>query len=213
MSQESIKTSLDKINLLFNVFMKEGLDKVSNLEKELLKEQIQKLLEELDKLDTHKSTLAQAPVVNIEKKEEQKESPIQESFLISNEELQVVGEEEVIVEVEEEVVEVAISTAPVEPSKGHDMEDLREFSKNKPSRSLKEIIDLNKSFILKEELFGNNHETYTQFISNLNAFQTEEESMNLVEATAKELSWDTEDKVYELLLRAVEKRFLPLLQQ
>jgi len=213
MSQESIKTSLDKINLLFNVFMKEGLDKVSNLEKELLKEQIQKLLEELDKLDTHKSTLAQAPVVNIEKKEEQKESPIQESFLISNEELQVVGEEEVILEVEEEVVEVAMSTAPVEPSKGHDMEDLREFSKNKPSRSLKEIIDLNKSFILKEELFGNNHETYTQFISNLNAFQTEEESMNLVEATAKELSWDTEDKVYELLLRAVEKRFLPLLQQ
>ena len=89
----------------------------------------------------------------------------------------------------------------------------REFNTNKPTRSLKEIIDLNKSFILKAELFGNNHEAYTQFIANLNAFQSEEESIYLVESTAKELSWDPEDKAYELLVRAVEKRFLPLIQQ
>ena len=202
MSQENMKSLLDKINLLFNVFMKEGLDNVSNLEKELLKEQIQKLLAALDKLEPSNSTIELAQLVKEEKKEE-----------LVKVEAPVVPEQAPIVEAPKVPKVVVEPTISGEQPKEIVNKNSREFNTNKPTRSLKEIIDLNKSFILKAELFGNNHEAYTQFIANLNAFQSEEESIYLVESTAKELSWDPEDKAYELLVRAVEKRFLPLIQQ
>ena len=197
MSQENMKSLLDKINLLFNVFMKEGLDNVSNLEKELLKEQIQKLLAALDKLEPSNSTIELAHLVKEKKKVEAPVVPEQAPIVEAPKVPKVVVEPTISGEQPKEIVN----------------KNSREFNTNKPTRSLKEIIDLNKSFILKAELLGNNNEAYTQFIANLNAFQSEEESIYLVESTAKELSWDPEDKAYELLVRAVEKRFLPLIQQ
>jgi hypothetical protein len=197
MSQESTKILLDKINLLFNVFMKDGLEKISSLEKDLLKEQIQKLLEALDQLNEDGISTESSPyLVEVE----------------SIAEIPIIGEElEVdrphIIEAETKIDLV------IEETSKPDKQDLRVFSTNKPSRSLKEIIDLNKSFILKAELFDNKHEDYSVFIADLNSLETEEASVKLVESKAKELSWDIEDKPYDLLLRAVEKRFLPLLQQ
>ena len=210
MSQERIKTLLDKINLLFNVFMKDGLDKVSNLEKELLKEQIQKLLQQLDDLKVPEGAQGQVP------------DGAQEQALEEAENAEVESVAEVI---DESLPEVEIAVEELAPKNEEqamvvkedlakpEKKDARVFSDNKPTRSLKEIIDLNKSFILKGELFDNNNEAYNTFITSLNALQSEEESIKFVEATAKSLSWDTEEKAYELLLRAVEKRFLPLLQQ
>lgn len=237
MSQESIKTLLDKINLLFNVFMKDGLDKVSSLEKELLKEQIQKLLAELDKIETSSQE------IEISFSAKEVIEPPQESFTVPAQKTQEielekeVAESEIVPEegaiqafelpVEEETLEVLQEEAvkevdspieeeavlPVVETPSIAKQDDRVFNESKPTRSLREIIDLNKSFILKAELFENKHEDYALFISDLNSLQSEEASVKLVESKAKELSWDTEDKAYELLIRAVEKRFLPLLQQ
>ena len=216
MSQESIKTLLDKINLLFNVFMKEGLDQVSNLEKELLKEQIQKLLAELDKIGGGNS-IGDVAVVEHEPIIEQK-VPDSVAVTFAFEEAQeavveTLKEEEAPVVEDAVVKEVEVESIPTVKVEEVSKEFVREFRVNKPTRSLKEIIDLNKSFILKADLFKNNHESYTDFVTNLNELQSEEESVKLLESKAKELSWDTEDKAYELLLRAVERRFLPLLQQ
>lgn len=223
MSQERIKTLLDKINLLFNVFMKDGLEKVSSLEKELLKEQILKLLQELDGLEVGKPLdLTQGKVQD--EAQEQVVKTIMPEKSTSKEpdraEVESVAEvsDEALPELEVAVEELApkneeqammVKEELLKPEK----KDARVFSDNKPTRSLKEIIDLNKSFILKGELFDNNNEAYNTFITSLNALQSEEESIKFVEATAKSLSWDTEEKAYELLIRAVEKRFLPLLQQ
>lgn len=209
MSQETIKSLLDKINLLFNVFMKEGLDKISELEKDLLKEQINKLLKELDALQ-----FVQAPTA--EKVEE--ETPIAHQEVNSEPERELL-QEKVIPELVEKIVEpMEEVTAPpqkAEPvmSEINDPEDTREFSSNKPLRNLKEVIDLNKSFIFKAELFDNSLERYNAFINQLNDLQTERESVYFVERMSDQNAWDREGKVFELLLKSVEKRFLPLLQK
>ncbi|MFT6013726.1 MAG: hypothetical protein ACI860_001436 [Chitinophagales bacterium] len=196
MSQEKIKALMDKINLLMNVFMKDGLEKVSQLEKDLLKEQVNNLLQEVEALELKKNSTytvndAVEPKASIEKAAPPMEPVIQE----------------VIAEQAEAVI---LENAPKVPD---NKKETREFSAEKPHRSLKSVIDLNKSFILKAELFNKDNEAYNQFINDLAQVETEKESIHFIEKHGAENNWDEEDKAYELLQRAVEKRFLPLLQQ
>lgn len=245
MSQESIKIQLDKINSLFEVFFKDGIDKTSKLERDLLKIQLNGLIKEIDSLDkdnlTTSNTLIQKSVQQIEdvakaidesfeEKEVSQVEPVIEEPKIEKEE--VIVEEEVVEEeiVEEEPVEEIPEEVLVAPKEevvtntkiqfiadevdeDNPKADLEEkiFTANKPTRSLKEIIDLNKSFIFRAELFANNNQEYQSFIEELNALNNEEASFDFVAKTAALKSWDKEEKVYELLLRAVEKRFLPLI--
>ncbi|MFT5071304.1 MAG: hypothetical protein ACI8V8_001270, partial [Chitinophagales bacterium] len=135
MSQEKIKALMDKINLLMNVFMKDGLEKVSQLEKDLLKEQVNNLLQEVEALELKKNSTytvndAVEPKASIEKAAPPMEPVIQE----------------VIAEQAEAVI---LENAPKVPD---NKKETREFSAEKPHRSLKSVIDLNKSFILKAEL-------------------------------------------------------------
>lgn len=239
MSENNIPSLLDKINLLFNVFMKDGLEKVSPLERDLLKEQIQKLLVELDKMgETSLKPSENKPEDSIkttvlEFVKEQDITEIQPTIAAALS-VQNVIEPEVFVEEETPIVSEtiqsnSIESAPVELIKSEEEaekamivppvtkekdinQEQRVFSTLPPTRSLKEIIDLNKSFILRAELFSNNNEAYMQFVNELNALQSEEASFQFIEQIAVEKKWDKEEKVFELLIRAVEKRFLPLLQ-
>lgn len=192
MSQEKIKVLLDKINLLVNVFMKDGLEKVSTLEKDLLTEQVQELLREVQSLALKESSIEQ---------------------ITSNKNVQV-SETDKQVEVEEGIEEKA--DEPQNPelnTQEKSVEESKEYSSNKPQRSIKEVIDLNKSFILKADLFANDQSTYSSFIQSLEKQESEKASFALLDAKKQEMNWDEEDKAYQLLSRAIEKRFLPLLHQ
>ncbi len=191
MSQEKITSLMDKINLLINVFMKDGLEKVSQLEKDLLKEQVLQLLDEVNNL-----TLKSSAGIFLE------ENSIPETNdSIVEKESEVLPQESPQIEVEEvkPLQEIKINT--------------RKYSTHKPFRSLKSVIDLNKSFILKAELFQNDLQDYNQFINQLSQLDSEEESFILLREKMQSLYWDEENIAYELLMRAVEKRFLPLLHQ
>ncbi|MEJ6695441.1 MAG: hypothetical protein QNK51_06410 [Chitinophagales bacterium] len=192
MSQEKITSLMDKINLLMNVFMKDGLEKVSQLEKELLKEQVLQLLEEVNNLE-----LKSSAGIFLE------ENSVPETY-----DVMVEDESEVLPEKSPQiqVIEEGSPFQEISSTK-------RKFSTHKPFRSLKSVIDLNKSFILKAELFNNDLQGYNQFITQLSQLDSEEESFILMREKTKSLNWNEENIAYELLMRAVEKRFLPLLQQ
>jgi len=192
MSQEKIKVLLDKINLLVNVFMKDGIERVSTLEKDLLTEQVQELLREVQSLALKESSIEQ---------------------ITSNKNVQV-SETDKQVEVEEGIEEKA--DEPQNPelnTQEKSVEESKEYSSNKPQRSIREVIDLNKSFILKADLFANDQSAYSSFIQSLEKQESEKASFALLDAKKQEMNWDEEDKAYQLLSRAIEKRFLPLLQQ
>ena len=192
MSQEKIKVLLDKINLLVNVFMKDGMEKVSILEKDLLTEQVQELLREVQSLALKESSVDQ---------------------ITSNEDLEV-SEPDKQVEVKKGTEEKALESNNAElDTDEKNVEESKEYSSNKPQRSIKEVIDLNKSFILKAELFANDHSSYNNFIQSLEKLESEKASFELLYAKRQEMNWDEEDKAYQLLARAIEKRFLPLLHQ
>jgi len=81
-----------------------------------------------------------------------------------------------------------------------------------PKRDMREIIDLNKSFIFKAELFKQNNDLYNQFINEMNTTRTEDDAFSVMINWTEKLHWNTEEnKAYDLLLRSVEKRFLPLI--
>lgn len=192
MSQEKIKVLLDKINLLVNVFMKDGLEKVSTLEKDLLTEQVQELLREVQSLALKESSIEQ---------------------ITSNKNVQV-SETDKQVEVEEGIEEKADEPqTPELNTQEKSVEESKDYSSNKPQRSIKEVIDLNKSFILKADLFANDQSAYSSFIQSLEKQESEKASFELLFAKQQEMNWDEEDKAYQLLSRAIEKRFLPLLHQ
>ena len=243
MSQESIKIQLDKINSLFEVFFKDGIDKTSKLERDLLKIQLNSLIREIDSLDADNLTTPSVSIPNpvqqiedvakaidesFEEKEVPQVEPVIEEPKIEKEEVVVekqIIEEEIVEEkpVEEIHEEVTLKEEVVTHTKiqfiadeideDNPKADLEEkvFTSNKPTRSLKEIIDLNKSFIFRAELFANNNQEYQSFIEALNALDNEEASFEFVASAAVKNAWNKEEKVYELLLRAVEKRFLPLI--
>ena len=192
MSQEKITSLMDKINLLMNILMKDGLEKVSQLEKELLKEQVLQLLEEVNNLE-----LKSSAGIFLE------ENSVPETY-----DAMVEDESEVLPEKSPQIQAIEEGSPFQEISSMK-----RKFSTHKPFRSLKSVIDLNKSFILKAELFNNDLQGYNQFITQLSQLDSEEESFILMREKTKSLNWNEENIAYELLMRAVEKRFLPLLQQ
>ena len=192
MSQEKIKVLLDKINLLVNVFMKDGIERVSTLEKDLLTEQVQELLHEVQSLALKESSIEQ---------------------ITSNKNVQV-SEPDKQVEVKEGKEEKADESNNAEfDSQEKNIEESKKYSSNKPQRSIKEVIDLNKSFILKADLFASDQSAYSSFIQSLEKQESEKASFELLFAKQQEMNWDEEDKAYQLLSRAIEKRFLPLLHQ
>ncbi|MCB0510410.1 MAG: hypothetical protein H6579_07150 [Chitinophagales bacterium] len=196
---EEVKLLLDKVNLLFNVFAKEDLANISALEKQLLKEQVQNLLHKIDDLG-----------------QETKESVV--SKLDRNETPQIEPKAEVITREEAKpevkpMVEEAKKNLNVEEAVQIPREESKASSSlSKPTRTMQQIIDLNKSFIFRSELFKGDNEAYLSFIAKLNTIEEEEASVAYVNKIVAERNWDLEDKVVELMFKAVEKRFTPLLQ-
>ena len=172
--------------------MKDGLEKVSTLEKDLLTEQVQELLREVQSLALKESSIEQ---------------------ITSNKNVQVI-EPDKQVEVEGGIEEKADEPqTPKLNTQEKSVAESKDYSSNKPQRSIKEVIDLNKSFILKADLFANDQSAYSSFIQSLEKQESEKASFELLFAKQQEMNWDEEDKAYQLLSRAIEKRFLPLLHQ
>lgn len=196
----NIKKRLQKINLLFNIFEKEGLDSLSGVEKSLLLEQIELL-----------------KVAVLETKENQHKKvgmtlPNDEATIEKNADKEIIDEEP-----------ISFIDTPTEFDNTVENESSdQETHDPKPSesvnetisaqlRNMRDVIDLNRSFIFKSELFDNDFEAYNNFVDKLNTQMTEDDAINLVHDYASKYKWDKEEKVFALLLRTVEKRFLPLL--
>lgn len=196
----NIKKRLQKINLLFNIFEKEGLESLSAVEKSLLLEQIELLKKAvLEVEENHQKQVGmtlpkeKSKEEAIIEKEKIKDKPI--SFIDNSIEFDNTDETESRVQ----------ETHDSKPS-----ESVNETI-SAQLRNMRDVIDLNRSFIFKSELFDNDFEAYNNFIDQLNAQMTEEDAINLVHEYASKNAWDKEEKVFALLLRTVEKRFLPLL--
>lgn len=137
--------------------------------------------------------------------------------------------EEVVEEIEESLIpseaEEIIEPIVEEAKKAEDAQAKADLKREKfektlefqrqiamPKRDIREIIDLNKSFIFKAELFNQNNDIYNQFINEINSTRTEDEALSFMVDWTEKMKWKTEEnKAYDLLLRAIEKRFLPLI--
>jgi hypothetical protein len=221
--QPKVVTILEKINLLFRVFEKEGIDKISAIEKLLLLEQIDNLRKEVAELGVQPLVAEQKVEVGpdevpVEKKEpiiESTDSVVEEEVVeISkpeSEEATETPEPEVVEVSESKFTEVSENKLSVEKVQVETTVQTKVNYQIKPLRNMKEIIDLNMSYVFKSDLFKGNHDIYNEFVSAMNEQNTEDDAFALVEQYAQKLNWDKEEKVYALLLRAVEKRFLPIL--
>lgn len=231
---------LEKINLLFSIFDKDGLGNISEIEKSLLIEQVENLKSAIlniqktaepvavvntvqnvvETLEANVEDIAEEIVEEkIEEAEQQIEAPVVE--VIAKEEPQPVVEEvakQAVVETqspkEEPVAEVVEKQEVVEEKVE---EPVIETAGKQPKvynfqlRNMKQIIDLNMSFVLKGDLFKGNIDVYNQFLQEVDKTQDEDEAFELVQQYAEKLNWDKEDKPYALVVRAVEKRFLPMI--
>ncbi len=220
-NQNKIKSLLEKINWLSDSFEKNNYSNISSLEKSLLKEKVLMFFDEIENIPTSvfkpkdtEQTIAQQEEVKKEivapeivKVEEVKEKPIVEK------QAEPIKIEEPIV-VEKKEVAVSVQTIETELSKQEKFEKTLKFQKEiaMPKRDIREIIDLNKSFILKAELFNQNNDLYNSFIQEINQTRTEDSANIVIKNWAANLNWKTEEnKAFELLEKAVEKRFLPLI--
>ena len=142
--------------------------------------------------------------------EDYKTEPKIETIIVNTPETKVIVPEEKPAKLE---------TTKVEPvkenlSKEEKFKKTEAFQKQiaQPKRDMREIIDLNKSFIFKAELFNQRNDLYNQFINEMNTTQTEDDVFNVMIKWTEKQKWETEEnKAYDLLLRAIEKRFLPLI--
>lgn len=112
------------------------------------------------------------------------------------------------------VVEVPKTEAVSELTKEEKFQKIEAFQKQVSTirRDLREIIDLNKSFIFKAELFNQNNELYNQFVNEMNNTLSEDNAFILLNNWTMKMNWrKDENKAYELLAKAVERRFQPLI--
>lgn len=229
-NQLKIKSLLDKINWLFKSFEENNFENVSALEKALLKEKILMFYDEVENLNTkiQKENIENnknEPKVyqKVEEiKKEILEKPIK--FVEKIDETIVPVEKQeikpIIKEYGEEKPFKKVEITPKPPIKEIPNPVVNKFDKSEafhkqvsmPKRDLREIIDLNKSFIFKAELFSQNNDMYNKFLNELNTTQTEDDAFSVIINWTEKLKWNTEEnKAYDLLLRSVEKRFLPLI--
>lgn len=126
---------------------------------------------------------------------------------------------EKIVEPVQEVITPPVVEAPKveavsELSKEEKFQKMEAFHKQVATirRDMREIIDLNKSFIFKAELFNQNNDLYNQFINEMNNTLSEDNAFILLNNWTMKMNWrKDENKAYELLAKAVERRFQPLI--
>ncbi len=202
-----IKTQLQKVNTLFNIFFKDGIENISTLERELLKEQIYKLINSLDNLS----------VTDLNELKPLKEEKVsKESIQSTIDNIKNEGKEgsfrfELLNESKRPEKVIPKNTEDTNQEVFDLLYSEKEFTTSEPKRSLKETIDLNKSFILKADLFVNNTDDYTSFIEELNGIASEKNAFQRIEKEANKRKWSVESKALQLLVKAVEKRFLPLL--
>lgn len=242
LNSKKIKTLLEKINWLTNSFEENNYSNISALEKSLLKEKVIMFFDEIESIPTtitkdravneRKTDAASTPekpkniepVVTAEAVKLEEPSPTIE---IPNTEetktpapkvtpmIQLISEPE---PPQKEVTKTPetpkTETVTSEVSKEESLRRKEEFRKNVniSNRDMREIIDLNKSFIFKAELFKQNNELYNQFINEMNTTRTEDNALIILNNWTMKMNWVREEnKAYELLERAVEKRFLPLI--
>ncbi|MCB9227879.1 MAG: hypothetical protein H6578_12025 [Chitinophagales bacterium] len=215
MQQNEIQKLLDKVNLLFSVLLKDGIENTTQIERELLKEQLEKLMKIIDDVQDEQVAVTEESEV-VDKNTNIENTKLKVEEVVVNEE-----KEEPVIEFVNENVE---ETEPilVEPktvktenliynNKIKELIGDRSYSAKSPLRQMNQIIDLNKSFIFIQELFGNNSDKYKSFIQNVEQLETEKASLEFMSETAAEQNWDAQEKSFELMVKAIEKRFIPIL--
>lgn len=202
-NQEKLKSLIGKINWLYKSLADNDFKNVSSLEKALIKENVLMFYDEIENIE-------------IKIQEEIVSSVTSEKLVSSSVEIPeiVVEKIETSMTIESLVEEEIVDEQTVTDLKSETFEKTIEFQRQitMPKRDMREIIDLNKSFIFKAELFNENNDIYNQFIKEINSTRTEADALSFVVSWTEKMNWVTEEnKAYELLLNAIEKRFLPLM--
>lgn len=235
------KKILEKINLLFSIFEKDGIENISEIEKSLLLEQIENLSvivanlkkpisigtvkrtieDKIEEINQNSADIAEEIVEEkvIDLVEEQKDvvvvpivefvEKVEEPILSEKKVKKTVIEE--VKAIEEIKTEISEPSIIVEEKVSETVISTQKKTYNFPLRNMREIIDLNKSFVFKADLFKDNHEAYSKFVDELNKTEDENDALALVEKYASDNNWDKEDNLYAVLVRSVEKRFLPII--
>lgn len=213
-SPQKIEELIKKINWLHLSFKKSDYQEISALEKSLLKEKLIQLYDEVENIKTQKAV--SKPIIKVEEKKiepkEIEQKPIEKASV------EVAKPSATIAK--EANTEVSLPTKDLPKEEKKEEQKKRSFEKvealhqqvAKPKRDMREIIDLNKSFIFKAELFEQNNTLYNQFIEQMNATRTEENAQMVLNNWTMKMNWNTEEnKAFDLLSKSVEKRFLPLI--
>lgn len=217
MQQYEIQKLLDKVNLLFSVLLKDGIENTTQIERELLKEQLQKLLSAINSVED--KPISKCEVTEVVSQKEINEEPNSNEIEAQQEEVQKVIQEVEIAPVQAQVPEKSskedIAYSHLENAdytkKIKEIIGDRLYTDKNAIREMNHIIDLNKSFILKQELFNNDNDSYKKVINELGSFSNEKESFEYLEQMATKFNWDIETKAFELMVKAIEKRFIPIL--
>lgn len=213
-SPQKIEELIKKINWLHLSFKKSDYQEISALEKSLLKEKLIQLYDEVENIKTQKAV--SKPIIKVEEKKIKAKEIEQKSIEKASVE---VAKPSATIE-KEANTEVSLPTKDLPKEEKKEEQKKRSFEKvealhqqvAKPKRDMRVIIDLNKSFIFKAELFEQNNTLYNQFIEQINATRTEENAQMVLNNWTMKMNWNIEEnKAFDLLSKSVEKRFLPLI--
>lgn len=214
---QKILTLLETIDQMIAQFQQTHFNAVSTIEKDILKEKLRHLYSEIDVLETVNIIAHNEAQIIVPKETVIETAPIIAQIDIDNEpQIQEKEEQVAVIETNkvEDIIEKVVEQTIAEINKNDKYVNVEAFQKEieQPRRDLREIIDLNKSFILKAELFQQNNDLYNQFVQEINQTRNEDNAIMVLNNWTMKMNWKREEnKVYELLQKAVEKRFQPLI--
>ncbi len=85
--------------------------------------------------------------------------------------------------------------------------DSKEVHKKLSSKPLKDLIDLNKKFVLQNELFNGNVAAFTTAVQSIDAFENITAAENYVAQLQQENNWDAASQTTRMFLKLVKQKF------
>lgn len=221
MKESKVSLLLEKIS---TAVQSPSFPEISKLEQDLLLQHLRDMYDEVLSMNNTSSTTEKQQV-------SAQESPVRESLsfqkvmhtnqnLFINEtvvqpEIKAPKAEEPVMK-QESRPEPSVKTISINeriPSSGSLNQKLKngsgkEVHKVLSSKPLKELIDLNKKFVLVNELFKGNAESFSKAVSQIDSFGAFEDAEKFI---SEELSsthhWDSSSQTTRLFIRLVKQRF------
>ena len=205
--------------------------KISSLEKDILKEKLRSVYEQLDKIEIQTvgaTSVHTAQTAPVKKQEEKVPEPVQtQKQVVVEEEKPVVIEPkpepkvETTAKEDDIIKKVAASTNKI-LQQGQQTDEPAPPPAPKPAEkkvihvdlsqdnlvSLKSLIDLNKKFFFVSELFGGDGNAYDSFVTRLDSTSTFENAISMLNFYKRERpNWEAKAHALEVMEKVLAKKF------